>query len=197
MILPRKVDIKSLKNIEGFSSEIQLALIDLICRYKNPNNVLEIGTWHGRTSVILAAYVNKKNGNYYGIEPHEKRADITLENCKNVCSPDILHIDKNVSFYSEMLKKMLYLDIVHIDGEHSFSAVYNDLSIVSKIMQRDGIIILDDFFFDMYPQITQATYKWLNDNPDYVLLAAGAFKGFICNKMYYKKCKAMRKHSNN
>jgi len=185
-LIPSKIKLKDLENIDGFSWAIQLALIDLFCRYIKPKNALEIGTWHGRSAVIMASYVNDKNGLYWGIEPEQTRAQITEDNCKKVCPNGTINIERNISNYSELWNKNVpFFDIVHIDGEHSFNAVYHDLDLVKKILLKDGIIILDDFFFDLYPQITQAVFKWLDNNPDYVLLAVGACKGIICNKMKY------------
>ena len=186
-LMPSKINLKDLEKIDGFSWAIQLALIDLFCRYIKPINALEIGTWHGRSSVIMASYVNENNGLYWGIEPEQTRAQITEDNCNKVCPNGIINIERNISNYSELWNKNIPLfDIVHIDGEHSYNAVYHDLDLVKKLLLKEGLIILDDFFFDLYPQITQAVYKWLDDNPDYVLLAVGACKGMICNKMHYK-----------
>lgn len=186
-LMPSKIKLEDLEKIDGFSWPIQLALIDLLCRYKKPTNALEIGTWHGRSAVIFASYVNDNQGVYWGIEPEHTRAQITEDNCKKVCPNGKIVVERNISNYSEILNnKIPWFDIVHIDGEHSFNAVYHDLDIVKTVILKEGLIILDDFFFDLYPQITQAVYKWLDDNPDYVLLAAGVCKGIICNKMQYR-----------
>jgi predicted O-methyltransferase YrrM len=80
-LMPSKINLKDLENIEGFSWPIQLALIDLLCRYKKPKNALEIGTWHGRSAVIFASYVNDKQGLYWGLnlnEPEHKLQKITV-----------------------------------------------------------------------------------------------------------------------
>ena len=186
-LMPSKINLKDLENIEGFSWPIQLALIDLLCRYKKPKNALEIGTWHGRSAVIFASYVSDKQGVYWGIEPEHTRAQITEDNCKKVCPNGKIVVERNISNYSEILNNRIpWFDIVHIDGEHSYNAVYHDLDIVKNVILKEGLIILDDFFFDLYPQITQAVFKWLDNNPDYVLLAAGVCKGIICNKMQYR-----------
>ena len=187
-MIDSKINLATLSKIDGFSWPIQLALIDMFCRCVEPANALEIGTWHGRSGVILATYVNEKYGIYYGIEPDPQRADITYNNCGIVCPNGHVYVEKNISTNSQLLERhQPWLNIVHIDGEHTFNAVYNDLNIVKPLMLRDGIIILDDFFFDMYPQITQAVFKWLDQNPDWTLLCVGSCKGFLCNKISYKK----------
>ena len=183
-----KITMEELYKIEGFSWKIQLALIDLLCRCIEPTNAVELGTWHGRSAVIFSKYINDKNGLFWGVEPEPTRADITQKNCLNVCPNGKIYIEKNISNYSDLNTKVIpFVDIVHIDGEHSFNAVYHDLDLVKKFILKEGLIILDDFYFDMYPQITQSAYKWLDDNPEYVLLAVGFCKGIICNKMFYKK----------
>lgn len=195
-LLKSKINLDELEKIDGFSWRIQLALIDLLCRYKKPRNALEIGTWHGRSAVIFSSYINDRKGFFWGIEPEPQRAQITEDNCKKVCPNGTIKIERKLSNDSEILKnKLPWVDIVHIDGEHTYNAVYHDLDIVKPSLFRDAIIILDDFYFDLYPQITQAAYKWLDNNPDYVLLAVGACKGIICNKMCYKKYADIILHS--
>lgn len=186
-MLDSKINLDEVMNIEGFSWKVQLALLDLICRIKNPKNVLEIGTWHGRSGVIFSSYVNDNKGTYWGIEPDPTRAGITETNCKKYCPDGQVVVERNISDYSDLKKNNIpWMDIVHIDGEHSYTAVFNDLNLARKLLFNDGVIILDDFYFDMYPQITQATYKWLDMNPDCVLFAAGVCKGLICSKKHYK-----------
>lgn len=183
-----KIDIEELYKIDGFSWKIQLALLDLLCRCIEPTNVVELGTWHGRSAVIFSSYVNDKNGLFWGVEPEPTRAEITKANCERVCPNGKIIVERNISNYSQLNTKVIpFVDIVHIDGEHSFTAVYHDLELVKKFLLKEGLIILDDFYFDMYPQITQAAYKWLEDNPEFVLLAVGFCKGVICNRMSYRK----------
>ena len=187
LFVPSKIKIEELMKIEGFSWKIQLALLDMLCRFIKPNCVVEFGTWHGRSAVIFSSYVNDTKGMFWGIEPDKERQEITQKNCELVCPDGKIYIEKNISYYSSMKGERPFTDIVHIDGEHSFNAVYGDLDLAKKILIRNGIIILDDFFFDMYPQITQATYKWLENNPDYILVAVGFCKGMICNRMFYNR----------
>lgn len=187
-MIESKIDLDDLMKVDGFSWKIQLALIDLFCRCIEPKNTLEIGTWNGRSSIILAKYVNDKQGLHWGIEPNLERATITENNCRVVCPNAKVIIERNISDYSDLVSKQTPMfNLVHIDGEHSFNAVYHDLTFVDKLLLKEGIIILDDFYFDMYPQITQATYQWLSNNPEYVLLAVGACKGIICKKTFYRK----------
>ena len=187
-LIPSKISLDDLVKIEGYSTKIQLAIMDLFCRYKKPKKILEIGTFHGRSSVLFSSYVNENEGVYWGIEPELTLAEITESNCKKVCPNGNVVIERNISNYSDIQNsKSPWFDIVHIDGEHSFTAVFQDLNIVKKVILNDGLIILDDFLFDLYPQITQAVYKWLDENPNFILLAAGGHKGIICNKMHYKE----------
>jgi hypothetical protein len=70
---------------------------------------------------------------------------------------------------------------IHIDGEHTGRAVTNDLEIARNFLSRDGIVCLDDFMSPAYPQITAATFAFLERHRDELtLFLAGFNKGYVC-----------------
>lgn len=178
-------DLKKLDDIEGFNTLESYALIDIFCRFIEPRTSLEIGTWKGKTSCIICNnttetfhYIEADSRNYY-----ETR--INIINHTNFNSNSIVGL-KNTSICASLEQKYIRcFDFVHIDGEHSFSGVYNDLQICSEKLLENGIIILDDIFSATYPQITESLYRFLFENPEFKLLLVGVNKGIICFNKYY------------
>ncbi len=70
---------------------------------------------------------------------------------------------------------------IHIDGEHSGPAVSNDLEIANVLLSDRGVLVLDDFFNPIYPQVTRAALRFLDARPyDLTLFLCGFNKGYIC-----------------
>ena len=102
-----------------------------------------------------------------------------------------INFDKNTKKYKKNLKKykqssdhffkstkdlINYYDIIYIDGDHYYEAVFRDLLNSFKALKINGIIIIDDFIgFNLY--------KNYNKNP------IGAVVVFI--NVYYRKIKIL------
>ena len=56
-------------------------------------------------------------------------------------------------------------DLIYIDGSHVYSDVLNDANSAINLLNKNGILIFDDFLWMHYPKI--------NDNP------MGAIKKFL------------------
>jgi hypothetical protein len=69
----------------------------------------------------------------------------------------------------------------HIDGEHTGTAVYRELELANRIVNPDGIVVIDDFFSPRYPANTTEVVRYLEKNPfHFRLLAVGFNKGYLC-----------------
>ena len=67
----------------------------------------------------------------------------------------------------------------HIDGEHSFAAVINDLALVSSAMDPSGIICIDDVDYSAAPCVNDALMAWLGQRKDWRLLLRGFNKAYV------------------
>ena len=69
----------------------------------------------------------------------------------------------------------------HIDGEHTGTAVYRELEFANRIVNTEGIVVIDDFFSPRYPANTTEVIRYLEKNPfHFRLLAVGFNKGYLC-----------------
>ena len=69
----------------------------------------------------------------------------------------------------------------HIDGEHTGTAVYRELEFANRIVEPQGIVVIDDFFSPRYPANTTEVIRYIEKNPfHFRLLAVGFNKGYLC-----------------
>ncbi len=149
-------------------------------------DLLEIGVWQAHSAALMASFVDTSS----------KLVLIDVldvsEAIAKVVSPrldhDLAQIDfinsssfslansSSLSAYNSSVK------FAHIDGQHSYHAVYNDLDIVAPLMCEGGIISVDDVFDAGAPSLTEALFKWLDDNSSQACLFLSGFgKAYICH----------------
>jgi hypothetical protein len=136
---------------------------EFLLNTKFENNYLEIGIFDGEViSHVAETYSDKK---CYGIDPFiedgntswitQRQKGERLLTCKDNCSKH-----KNISiyemtsedFYKQLTDEQIYdlnIGCVVIDGEHSASAVKNDIQLALKLLAgKNGLIIIDDWLMD-------------------------------------------------
>jgi hypothetical protein len=147
-------------------------------------DLFEIGVWRGRSASVLAAYC---------------RDDETLYLCDLKVDVDALRTafgsvgaaDRKVVAISAPSAELSgRLDLramhgsvrfMHIDGEHTGTAVYRDLELAHRLVRPEGVVVIDDFFSPRYPGNTTEAVRYLEKNPFHFRLFAVAFnKGYFC-----------------
>ena len=148
-------------------------------------NLLEIGVWYGHGSAMPAIFRR----------PSERIVLLDKYMSLSDSLPMLEAVDPNsaeaVDFFSGDSFSLFrrdtlhgYADSVrwaHIDGEHSFEAVVNDLDLVAALVCDGAVVVVDDFFNFASPSCTEATYHWLRQNPQKLVLMLCAFnKAYLC-----------------
>lgn len=172
-------DIWCYQLIEGWLPEIEaLALYD-ISRNLPDNHpiVVEIGSWLGKSSVVLAKGIKRKNSPYlYCIDPfnasgddlsvtiftkiHLKKErplkDIFVDNIKAYGVSDYIKILEGYSynFAKDWDQPIVFL---FIDGDHSYDAVLQDYLSWSKFIRPGGYIAFHDV--ELEPR-KDGSYYW-------------------------------------
>lgn len=150
---------------------------------------LEIGVFKGKSASILAAFSEDFHNNFYIIDP--VIADNTIANLQDI-NPAIKFIK---SRSEQMLYSGLHRDhlrsmaFTHIDGMHTFAALTNDLRLCEDLLSDFGILCIDDFHTDLYPQLPAAIYRYLyQGHSDLAIFLLGFNKIYLCRneaKRYY------------
>lgn len=172
--------------IEGWFSTESIGIWDSFLEFQKKSqlqgNIGEIGVWHGK-SALLAAMHLRKNEKMLLVDPrpmHEAK-EVIKKNCPNSLCAFFEHTSshlKKIEAYQNSASSFRWF---HIDGEHSSQAAYLDLEIADYLLSEDGMIVVDDFFKPMYPQITAAVFKYIDSRPMRLqLILVGHGKGYIC-----------------
>lgn len=149
-------------NIDGRICHHKVEIINAVLELMdNPKNYLEIGV-HNGTSMSYAVSTTKKI-NCYGIDlfesshdtkyrPDNLQQDRTLNNIeKNNSSDSRIRLIKGDStdkkthqFLENMLRKEK-IDLLFIDGNHTYDYIKSDFYNYEKYLRNGGFLIIDDY----------------------------------------------------
>ena len=126
-------------------------------------NYLEIGSFEGRSSVFILE--NLKNSRcqsvdtFSGSDEHSKiNFSKVFENFKKNVEPYKNRININkINSNNFFQRNELYFDLIYVDGSHYAKDVYADAINSFKFLNKNGLIIFDDFVWTYYDTI--------NNNP--------------------------------
>ena len=132
---------------------------EFLVKHKNPNVVVELGVDYGFSTFVFANALQNTNGIIYGIDLFEgdihtglrNTYDSVIENIKLHKLSNIHIINNDFNEESKIWSKPI--DILHIDGLHTYNAVKNDFEKWSKFLQNDGIILFHDII--SFPEVRQ------------------------------------------
>lgn len=160
-------------------------LIDIIQKIQ-PATIVEIGVWGGK-SLIPMAYALKMQGKgkIYGIDPwssaesvvgmveesnkvywsvvdHEAAYFNLLTNLERFGLLDHVQLIRSTSANADPIFE---IDLLHIDGNHSESSSYLDVTKWAPLVRKGGWIVVDDVSWFENGHFTQAeSVAWLNKN---------------------------------
>jgi hypothetical protein len=156
-------------------------------KFKNTTNgvFVEIGVFGGATLLHLYEHAKENNNIIYGIDPHDKiniyngvsseetdeeakeytknLFSTNRENLQNIIKKYKLedHIKYINDFSSNActLFEDNYIDVLHIDGDHSTKGIYDDLVNYYPKMKNGGVIICDDY---NWPSLAKGIHLFLD-----------------------------------
>lgn len=189
-----KVDFRSIidvqRNIPGSlleqSAAVWCALLDdqhETWRWEgcSSGDYLEIGVLHGKSASILASFSRRYDNALTIIDP--QISDATKQTLGSICeriryieSPSELVVGSQ--FFTANRRRIAF---AHIDGMHRFSSVISDLQLCEPLLADYGILSVDDFHTDLFPQVPAAVYKYLYSGvSDLCLFLVGLNKAYLC-----------------
>ncbi len=116
-------------------------------------DILEIGSYEGRSSIFFLKYFNESRitcvDTWEGSDEHDKKNMSNIEN----------NFDLNIKNFDSRYKKIKnnsdnffedndeFFDLIYIDGSHDFNQVIKDSSNADRYLKKDGYLLFDDFNF--------------------------------------------------
>jgi len=180
-IIPEDVSIKILEPyvVNGNVVPLELIVINKIIKFHKPNNLFEIGTFDGRTTLNLAAN-SLENSKIFTLDL--LRSDLNKTKLP-IIEGDKVHINKEFSglrfknnpysrniiqLYGDSAKfdfSPYYnkIDFIFVDGSHSSEYVLNDSEVALKLLnKKKGIILWHDYGMNSVSNALNKLY--LEDN---------------------------------
>ena len=173
--------------IEGWFSKLSIALFDVLLSYQSSKsiqgNLMEIGAWHGKSAAMLAVHASRSETVFiFDIEVRKELSE-NISRFSKVLDTSIKLSKANSftkitpSFCSEQYRKMRW---VHVDGDHSAYGVYNDLELANSVLHPHGVLVVDDFLNERFPQVSEVTYEYVSSHKyELCLLLVGGNKGYF------------------
>jgi predicted O-methyltransferase YrrM len=131
----------------------------------NPFNYLEIGSYEGRS--ILHIHDNiatHPKCKLVSVDPFPSYHDLSDNHIKlaeqrfykNIMGKNIVHYKMDMLHYS-MFKRLTTLDpctfdLIYVDGSHLSFDCYTDAQLAWRLLNKGGIMILDDYELKNYPK---------------------------------------------
>ena len=80
---------------------------------------------------------------------------------------------------------------IHIDGQHTATAVVNDLTIADRLLAPKGLVTVDDFPSPTWPHVAAGVFRSLHESPGRLELVLTAYnKGYLARPeavAYYQR----------
>jgi hypothetical protein len=159
-------------------------------------NVAEIGVHHGKLFILLyllargderAVAVDlfadqKRNINYSGAGDLDRfRANLARHAGSDMRRLIISEGDSN-SLDSAALKRLAggTYRLISIDGGHTAETTAHDLAIAADALAPRGVIVLDDYFNEMWPGVSEGVHRYFREPRGILPFAIGTNKVFFC-----------------
>ncbi len=159
----------------------------------NRGDIMETGVFRAGTASLLASFL-KADERIFLVDPYQqvesnRRTILDFAGVAN----EQLHFHTLDSMRANKRRELVFgaaapdLRIVHIDGEHSYDAVYSDLDLATHYLAPGGLIVLDDIFALDSACCTQAMFDYLRQNPTVHCVAMGYRKAYLCESRHLLK----------
>jgi predicted O-methyltransferase YrrM len=117
---------------------------------KSKGNILEIGSYKGRSTIILAQALQQRGGRLFSIDPHTEPTstyDLFIDNLKKanvdkMVFPIIKH--SHEIYPTRKSYGIENVGFIFVDGNHSFSSVSLDMR-WGTILKEGGFIFFHDY----------------------------------------------------
>ncbi len=153
------LDLQSLEISSGLGDSAWL-LFGLV-RSMKPTTCVEIGSARGKSACFIGAALREnRSGTLYAIDPHCLTSwndtdsidtyDLLLQNLRRA---DVVDYVKIIRQPSDQVAQNWHLpiDMIFIDGDHSYEGVKRDWEYFSRFVQPFGIVVFHDTLWDLKP----------------------------------------------
>jgi len=198
VIFDEKNYIRLFDQIEGWMSTACAQSICMLNKIQKKlgikGDIFEIGVHHGKSAILLSFFIGSENALLRLNDIFENQdlnisksgtgnEDIFLKNLSRF-HPGF----SNYRIYKKTSNKLTNEDtgsnvrIFHIDGGHTAKETETDLYIAATAINSDGVIIIDDYFNQDFPGVSEGVNRFLLANDELKPFMLCFNKMLICRK---------------
>jgi predicted O-methyltransferase YrrM len=152
---------------DSLQSDEARALLHQLIVTRRPERVLEIGTWHAKTTEVMArALWEAGQGHIETIDPFGG------ERCPPVIAsfpPELQRLvtfrpENSATHFDRAMASNVHYDLVLVDGNHEFEFALFDIMCAARLMRPGGLMVMDNIE-QVGPRL--ATKLFLERHPDW------------------------------
>ncbi|WP_192814099.1 class I SAM-dependent methyltransferase [Rhodovulum sp. PH10] len=151
--------------VPGFLTSVSAQFISTLLTYQIDKeikgSISEIGTFMGKTFVGLVK-ASRRDEIVLGLDVFPEYVELgfkkTMSQLPKTEVENVVAVKKSsrdVSTLEWISRLKTPARFIHIDGEHSYDAIANDLRLASSFLSKRSIVVIDDFLHDWYPDLTE------------------------------------------
>lgn len=149
------------------------------------SGLLEIGVWKGRSAALMARHL-RTGESMWLLDSWPQQEDVR-KSLKSLLGERIQN--HGITLFSGTAREATLAipqdrryRYIHVDGEHTAAGLRADLVLARRLMEHTGLIVIDDIFNGLYPQLARAMFAFLdNEGRDLVCVLLGFNKACLCH----------------
>ena len=175
--------------IHGWLSREAAATMDIMLAAQDAleapgQGLLEIGVWKGRSAALQARHLRPGEDMLLvdaALQQQEIKTSLSLALGGEFDNHRLTLFQGTAAGLSTVVPAGKRYRHVHIDAEHSAAALRADLTAARRLLEPTGLIVLDDIFNDLYPQLARELFAFLaGEGRDFACVLLGFNKAWLC-----------------
>lgn len=151
--------------------------------HETAGDLMEIGVFKGWSLFIPAAFCARGQKLAMVDVSREalEHARRFLESNSGTGLPDLVEVHGDSAKFDVIPKALAGREVrwAHIDGEHSYGALFSDLTLTTRHSGVDAIVCIDDVDYAEAPSLNDCLHDWLANNKDWRLMLRGFNKAYL------------------
>ena len=183
-------------DVDGWFATPDLLVWDAFLEFQEREGIagpmLEIGVFKGRSALFSSLFAGANDRCWF----LDVIMDPDFRSVLEARMPENAHFLEVSSFEvgedpDAHFRGMRDFRWIHIDGQHTASAVVNDLEIADRLLAPRGLVSMDDFLSPTWPHVAAGVFRYLHENPGRLELVLTAYnKGYLARPdavAYYQR----------
>jgi predicted O-methyltransferase YrrM len=161
----------------GATDPTALSFLAMLCMNTQPNRVLELGTYYGFTTLVLADLLstNSRPGRIVTVDIAAKPQENAISSIQEAGLThvvDFIHGSSTDPETVEAVEQHSPYDLVYIDSSHQYQSTLDELNLylaTRRVIRPSGLVVLHDITLNLGEDqgVGAAVEDWIRLHPDF------------------------------